>query len=313
MGTPYYMSPEQCQGKKIDHETDVYSFGVLAFQVLTGKLPFTGDSFMQVMFAHVSSPAPVPSQHGQGLPAAIDEPILAMLAKDPTARPESCGKAVEAIAQAAQSAGIAVGTLPMGTPSFASGGATPTGPQQAAFVNARTAVADGPSTLSAAETMPGSPQKSRAPLVALLGGVVLLAGVGAVAAVALSKPTEAAAPAASTAPAASSVAATPPSIESATPPPPSASAEPALPAKVKLTIQSKPEKVDVYLGDEKLGTSPDDLIQLPRGDDEVELTLKAPGYLPSKIKVKPSADGVVNAKLVAKPKAKPSTKPPVEF
>jgi serine/threonine protein kinase len=309
MGTPYYMSPEQCQGKKVDHKTDVYSFGILAFQVLTGKLPFTGDSFMQVMFAHVSSPAPVPSEHGKGLPAAVDAPILAMLAKEPEARPESCGKAVEAIAHAAQSAGITLGTLPMGTPSFATGGMTP---PSAAFVNAQTAVADGPTTLSAAETVPGAPQKSRAPLLALLAVAGLAAAAG-IAFVALKGPPAPEAATADTAPAATSVPATPPPVESAPLPKPSASA-PALSTKVKLTVQSKPERVDVYLGDEKLGTSPDDPIELPRGDESVELTIKAAGYLPSKIEFKPAADGVVSVKLVAKGGGKQQgTKPPVEF
>jgi len=79
-------------------------------------------------------------------------------------------------------------------------------------------------------------------------------------------------------------------------------------------VQSKPERVDVYLGDEKLGTSPDDPIELPRGDENVELTIKAAGYLPSKISFKPTANGVVSVKLVAKGGGKkPGYKPPVEF
>ncbi|MBV8761743.1 MAG: serine/threonine protein kinase, partial [Deltaproteobacteria bacterium] len=57
LGTPYYMSPEQCRGRDVDHRTDIYSFGILTYRVLTGAYPFTGD-FMELMTAQVASEPP---------------------------------------------------------------------------------------------------------------------------------------------------------------------------------------------------------------------------------------------------------------
>jgi serine/threonine-protein kinase len=53
LGTPFYMSPEQCQGHKVDGRADIYSFGVICFETLTGRVPFTGDSATAVLLAHV--------------------------------------------------------------------------------------------------------------------------------------------------------------------------------------------------------------------------------------------------------------------
>ena len=59
MGTPYYMSPEQCEGKiEIDHRADIYSLGVLLFEMLTGKVPFGGDGYGEIIVKHVTMPPP---------------------------------------------------------------------------------------------------------------------------------------------------------------------------------------------------------------------------------------------------------------
>jgi len=288
MGTPYYMSPEQCRGDKIDHRTDIYSFGVLAFQVLTGRLPFSGDSFMQVMFAHVSSPPPTPSLAGNGLPPELDEPILRMLAKQPAERPESCGAAVEGIAAAARNAGHAVGTLPIGTPAALIQGAG------GDLAHARTAVASGPTTLSAAETLAAPAGKSRAPLV-VVGVLGLLVVVGGGLALAMSKKThvEAERPPPATATATATAAQPSATVE----PIPSGTVAPATAGPVKLTLSSEPKRVEVFLGDKKLGTSPDDEVRLERGSEDVVLTIKADGYLPEKVTVKPVADVSASVKL----------------
>ncbi len=291
MGTPYYMSPEQCRGDKIDHKTDVYSFGVLAFQVLTGELPFRGDSFMQIMFAHVSSAPPAPSSAWPRLSPLLDPPILTMLAKSPAERPDTCGAAVEAIANAAASAGHAVGTLPVGTPSFALSATTPAA-MGAVFAAPRESPG---STLSAAETATDVGPKSRAPLAAL-GAVLALVLVGGGLALAMTrKPTaEATEPTASPSSApAVSAGPTPSSVISA-------AVEPAAPARVRLTLTSEPKRVAVFLGNRLLGTAPDDEIWLDRSDVELELTLKADGYANDKIKVRPADNVSVSVKLTKK-------------
>lgn len=58
LGSPPYMSPEQCKGLQLDARTDIYSFGCLMFEVLTGHTPFIGENFMEIVFKHMEDPAP---------------------------------------------------------------------------------------------------------------------------------------------------------------------------------------------------------------------------------------------------------------
>ena len=106
MGTPYYMSPEQCHGHEVDRRTDVYSFGVMVYEVLTGSLPFTGDSAMDILLKHITAtPAPPSSLCGE-LSPALDAAILKMLAKAAKDRPATLGEALELLVQAANTGGV---------------------------------------------------------------------------------------------------------------------------------------------------------------------------------------------------------------
>ncbi len=97
IGTPAYMSPEQCLGRDVDGRTDVYAFGVLSFRLLTGQLPFTADSAVELLMKHVGAPAPLASSLRAELPPEIDQALAAMLDKDPDKRPPSAGLAAESI------------------------------------------------------------------------------------------------------------------------------------------------------------------------------------------------------------------------
>ncbi len=108
MGTPYYMSPEQCRGETIDTRTDAYSFGVMIFQVLTGQLPFSGDSYVEILFKHMTIEPPAPSSVSPAVPSELDAVILGMLAKSPSVRPGSLVEAVRALEAAAVSLGVSV-------------------------------------------------------------------------------------------------------------------------------------------------------------------------------------------------------------
>jgi eukaryotic-like serine/threonine-protein kinase len=83
MGTPYYMSPEQCEGKiEIDHRADVYSLGVLIFEMLTGKVPFGGEGYGEIIVKHVTMPPPSVRSVVPELPEYLDHILFRALAKD---------------------------------------------------------------------------------------------------------------------------------------------------------------------------------------------------------------------------------------
>ena len=106
IGTPLYMSPEQARGEKVDHRSDVYALGVLCHEMLTGHLPFVGDTTVAVLMAHIIQTAPRASEVCPDLSPLLDAPLLRMLDKKPDERPESAGAAIAALRQAAQEAGI---------------------------------------------------------------------------------------------------------------------------------------------------------------------------------------------------------------
>jgi serine/threonine-protein kinase len=107
IGTPYYMSPEQCRGQNVDHRTDVYSFGCVAYQVLTGMRPFDGDNHLDIMMKQTMEEPLPPSQRAAENPVlpplspAVDDAIAWCMRKDPAARPDSVMSAVRAFEAAA--------------------------------------------------------------------------------------------------------------------------------------------------------------------------------------------------------------------
>lgn len=88
-GTPDYISPEHARGRPAGPPADLYAFGILCFHMLTGKLPFTGNTPMEVMEKHVHSAPPVPHEVNPAIPKALSELILKLLAKDPGERPDA--------------------------------------------------------------------------------------------------------------------------------------------------------------------------------------------------------------------------------
>jgi hypothetical protein len=113
IGTPYYMSPEQCRGRDVDHRTDVYAFGCVTYKLLTGAVPFDGEDYMSILMSQMGDPTPSASAKWPDLPPSVDNVIGWMMQKDPAARPASVVAAVRALEDAAAAAGIVV--APAGT------------------------------------------------------------------------------------------------------------------------------------------------------------------------------------------------------
>jgi eukaryotic-like serine/threonine-protein kinase len=316
IGTPYYMSPEQCRGKNVDQRTDIYAFGILIHTVLTGQVPFNGDDVMEVLMKQISATPPRLSEICPDLPAALDEPVLAMLAKDPDKRPSVVLEAFSAFESAARASGevSARGSLPSEpikisiTPAGLPGGTS--ADDARALADARTIVPDGstdPPPRMPGETLDPSAQSShppreasRKPLLAAIGagvvavaaGLFVLRGGGA-------EPSkrEATMPA-------SSAEASPSSAPSAHGP----TVEPAHAAEVELKFVSTPEVVEVLQGDQRLGTSKAP-IRVQR-KARLHLTFKAEGYEPKELDVPATESGSVVVSLEkAAPGAASTSKP----
>jgi eukaryotic-like serine/threonine-protein kinase len=86
MGTLPYMSPEQCAGRKLDGRSDLYSLGIMLYQLSTGRLPFDIRTPTEAVLKHMQEPPPPPRSVRPGLPAAVESIILKALAKDPAQR-----------------------------------------------------------------------------------------------------------------------------------------------------------------------------------------------------------------------------------
>lgn len=86
VGTPAYMSPEQAQGLPVDNRTDVYSLGVVVYEMLTGRQPFEAETPMQLVFQHITAPVPPLTQLSGDVPPELDPVMQRALAKDPTER-----------------------------------------------------------------------------------------------------------------------------------------------------------------------------------------------------------------------------------
>jgi serine/threonine protein kinase len=101
LGTPYYMSPEQSNGEPVTRSTDLYSIGVMAFEMLTGRVPFDGPSAGAILLQHISSPPPRLEDLGnKRFPAALEGTLARALAKHPTQRHSSAKEFAAAIAHA---------------------------------------------------------------------------------------------------------------------------------------------------------------------------------------------------------------------
>jgi len=86
VGTPFYMSPEQIEGRILDGRSDIFSIGVLLYEMLTGTRPFAGENLPTIVYKIIHKVPPPPSLENEVLPTFLDEIVERALAKDPVDR-----------------------------------------------------------------------------------------------------------------------------------------------------------------------------------------------------------------------------------
>lgn len=107
LGTPNYISPEQAMGRKdVDARTDLYSLGVVLYELVTGQVPFSADTPYAVIHDHIYSQLPAPSSINPEIPPQVEAVLIKSLAKNPDDRYSSAGEMMTAFATAVRSSGL---------------------------------------------------------------------------------------------------------------------------------------------------------------------------------------------------------------
>jgi eukaryotic-like serine/threonine-protein kinase len=289
MGTPFYMSPEQCRGTGVDHRTDIYSLGVMMYEVFTGKLPFTGNSYIDVIQAQIATP-PRPPAEIAPVPEALSQVILHAMAKDPAERHQSATEFKRDLERLARDAGSPLAVVPTTGPVTD----LPTITPGHAPVSVQT-----PSFAVPGKTV-SAPTKRKSIIPAVLGGIGVAAAV-VVGVVALrgrgATPPPAAVPPAVAQPVPATAASAPAAV---VPPPPPA------PAVAKLAVEVTPAATLSIEGAVR-GTGARFDLEVAPGSHE--LVLEAAGYETYRETVALTAGAALNrvvtleksAKLVRRP------------
>ncbi|HWJ57707.1 MAG TPA: serine/threonine-protein kinase, partial [Vicinamibacterales bacterium] len=186
LGSPPFMAPEMIRGEDdaVDQRTDVYSFGVLLYLMLCGRLPFLDENLLKVMQMHLASPVPPPRVINPALPLALADVVDRALAKHPDDRypsmaallidfeaalpPAADRLLIEAQSGTAAHATPFAGALPM----------TVTGPRPIARLSAPLPVAR-PSSPTPNAALPAAPRRSRAAVTVAIGALAVLVAAGA--------------------------------------------------------------------------------------------------------------------------------------
>jgi hypothetical protein len=183
IGTPFYMSPEQGEGVRLDARSDVYALGVIAFEMLTGQVPFRAETPVATVVKHINTPPPRPSSFVPSLAGPVEAAVLHALEKDPARRPQTARALVDELRAALGAPALATEVIPRpADPTIRDIGPVPTSPTRGP---AATPVPTPPTAHAPAEPG-GRPDAagSRTGLLVGLAAAALLVLVGGVAALA---------------------------------------------------------------------------------------------------------------------------------
>ncbi|MEM7157520.1 MAG: serine/threonine-protein kinase [Myxococcota bacterium] len=295
-GTPEYMSPEQAKGEKVDFRVDVYAVGVILYELLTGQVPFTADTFMGILTKHMFEAPPAPSQVAPeaDIPQKVEAIILKALQKDREYRFQSMRDLAEAIEDvASDSAAVSVVAERVVAPS---GG-------QTHFSTSSPAV-----PIGGPGTVPPEESKSRGGIIGIAAFTLVLGGAAAFYFTqddgkpneTEAKPAAVAAPAdpkpPPTEPAADDAGKAPvePAADDGKVPPPT---EPE-PTVAAITISTPGVEAQVIdsRDDTVLGAT-NEAFELPLGTDSLDLVVRAEGYEDLVVPAVPDGDKTVVAAL----------------
>jgi serine/threonine-protein kinase len=182
LGTPYYMSPEQIEGRAVDARTDLYALGIILYEMLVGEVPFADQSTPAVLVKQLKERPVPPSMKNPAVPPALEAIALRCLEKDPEQRYQSADEFATALNEAAAAIPDAsvVETTPMSA-TIVSGvrstAAAVSAPAAAVAMGTKPTIPVQPNAASAAAPGPAAPVKSSmVPLMAIAAVLVLLAG-----------------------------------------------------------------------------------------------------------------------------------------
>ncbi len=298
IGTPTYMSPEQCEGKGlIDHRSDVYSLGVVMYELLTGRVPFPGEGFGEILVAHLTKVPEPPHTLNPDITPELEAIVLHSIEKDRNRRFQSMAEFEAAVtdpaahlAQYSQLPGYA----PMGSASTSNHGTmmmptdAPTIRGQTGGMNTvkgpLTGTGPRPTTLSGAASEVGGdlPKKSKAPMViASLAVVGILGGVGFVMLNKGAKKEDVPPP----------VVVAPPPVETPKPPPKD--------DLITVKVTSDPSGAKVYRAGQEQPEGVTPLVmKLTKGGESFDIQIKAEGYKPGTKAITPDMYKEVMVPLV---------------
>ncbi|KYF70290.1 serine/threonine-protein kinase [Sorangium cellulosum] len=307
LGSPRFMSPEQISHGKVDLRTDVYSLGVIVYQMLCGKVPFEAQNSVQILIAHLQQPVPRMRERNPeaDVPEVLEAFVMRCLSKEPDGRPANMEAFIRGLGECAQAIGLSPAFGSTGLVTMDSGG-TGRMPTPMPPVRVMTAIPASPSppssssgagsqvddaSLGAASRPADAAPQGRKGIVLVAVGVLAVAGIGvAMSQMRPSEPAPVAVPQEK-----------PPQVA---PPPPDVSS-------FVLMVESMPSGAEVLEDGKLLGNTP---LQLSISNSSVRanprrLTVRQEGYEPYSIVQGPSDQSVRLVATLTKRAAAPTSTP----